>query len=154
MTRKSSLPTSHPFTIPSRGSATVKPFLPSEEINRLLARTPKAEQGDLMTRWVLDLDEINKLVKKTGEKMPERLLPIQLVYSTGMRRIQLVRLKPTDYVKGTLTITSKKGARERGLTEAQLTVELKDSVAKALEAHVKKLPKGCKILFPIFDDMN
>jgi len=71
-----------------------------------------------------------------------------------MRRIQLVRLKPTDYVKGTLTITSKKGARERGLTEVQLTVELKDSVAKALEQHVKKLPKGSKILFPIFDDMN
>ncbi len=101
MTRKPPLLTSCPFTIPSLGSATLKPFLPTEEINRLLARTPKAEQGDLMTRWVLDLDEINKFVKKTAEKMPEMLLPIQLVCSTGMRRIQLVRLKPTDYVKGT-----------------------------------------------------
>jgi hypothetical protein len=115
MTRRPPLLTSCPFTIPSLGSATLKPFLPTEEITRLLARTPKAEQADLVTRWVLDLDEINKLVKMTAEKMPEMLLPMQLICSTGMRRIQLVRLRPTDYVKSTLTITSKKGARERGL---------------------------------------
>ena len=154
MTRKPPLLISCPFTIPSLGSATLKPFLPTEELNRLLARTPKAEQNDLMTRWVLDLDEINAFVKKTAEKMPEMILPIQLVCSTGMRRVQLVRLKPTDYVKGTLTITSKKGARERGLSEVQLTIELKNSVAKALEKHIKGLPKGCRIMFPIFDDMD
>jgi integrase len=48
----------------------------------------------------LDLDEINQFIQMTGKKMPEMLLPMQLVCSTGMRRIQLVRLKPSDYVKG------------------------------------------------------
>jgi integrase len=90
----------------------------------------------------LDLDEINQFIQMTGKKMPEMLLPMQLVCSTGMRRIQLVRLKPSDYVKGRLTITSKKGAREKGLSEIRLTIELRDSVAKALEKHIKSLPKA------------
>jgi integrase len=99
-------------------------------------------RGDLLARWLLDLDEINQFIQVTGKKMPEMLLPMQLVCSTGMRRIQLVRLKPSDYVMGRLTITSKKGAREKGLSEIRLIIELRDSVAKALEKHIKSLPKA------------
>jgi len=90
----------------------------------------------------------------TAKKMPEMLLPMQLVCSTGMRRVQLVRLKPSDYVKGRLTITSKKGARQKGLSEISLTIELRDSVAKAVTEHVKKLPKRCRVMFPIFEDFD
>ena len=107
-----------------------------------------------MARWLLDLDEINQFIEMTGKKMPEMALPMQLICSTGMRRIQLVRLKPSDYVKGRLTITSRKGAREKGLSEISLTIELRDSVAKAVRAHIKKLPKRSKIMFPIFDDFQ
>ena len=56
-------------------------------------------------RQRLNHAEINQFIEMTGNKMPEMLLPMQLVCSTGMRRIQLVRLKPNDYVKGRLTIT-------------------------------------------------
>jgi integrase len=114
MERKPPLLTTCPFTIPKITDSTVKPFLPTEEIKRLIESTPEDEQGDLLARWLLDLDEINQFIQMTGKKMPEMLLPMQLVCSTGMRRIQLVRLKPSDYVKGRLTITSKKGAREKG----------------------------------------
>jgi integrase len=79
------------------------------------------------------------------------LLPMQLVCSTGMRRVQLVRLTPSDYVKGRITITSKKGARQKGLSEINLTIELRDSVDKALQEHMEGLPKRSQILFPIFD---
>ena len=71
-----------------------------------------------------------------------------------MRRIQLVRLKPSDYVKGRLTITSKKGAREKGLSEISLTIELRNSVAKSVKEHIKGLPKRSKIMFPIFDEFD
>jgi integrase len=154
MERKPPLLTTCPFTIPKITDSTVKPFLPTEEIKRLIESTPEDEQSDLLARWLLDLDEINKFIQMTGREMPEMLLPMQLVCSTGMRRIQLVRLKPSDYVKGRLTITSKKGAREKGLSEIKLTIELRDSVAKALEKHIKALPKRSKIMFPIFDDFD
>ena len=154
MERKPPLLTTCPFTIPKITDTTVKPFLPTEEIERLIDSTPEDERGDLLARWVLTLDEINKFIQMVGEKTPEMLLPMQLVCSTGMRRIQLVRLKPSDYVKGRLTITSKKGAREKGLSEIRLTIELRDSVAKALEAHIKGLPKRSSIMFPIFDKFD
>ena len=149
--RKPPLLTTCPFTIPSVAARTVRPFLPTEEIDRLLAKTPKAEHGDLQARWVLNLTEINELVKVAADEMPPMHLPLQLLCSTGMRRIQLIRLKPTDYFQGSLTITSKKGARQKGLTEIQLTLPLKDTVAAALEKHLKALPKRSRILFPIFD---
>lgn len=154
MERKPPLLTTCPFTIPKITDTTVKPFLPTEEIKRLIESTPEGEQGELLARWLLDLDEINKFIQMTGEKMPEMLLPMQLVCSTGMRRIQLVRLKLSDYVKGRLTITSKKGAREKGLSEIKLTIELRDSVAKALEEHINGLPKRSRIMFPIFDEFD
>lgn len=154
MERKPPLLVDCPFTIPKITDTTVKPFLPTEEISRLIDSTPEDEQGDLLARWLLDLDEINRFIEMTGEKMPEMLLPMQLVCSTGMRRIQLVRLKPNDYVQGRLTITSKKGAREKGLSEISLTIELRDSVAKALREHIKALPKRSKIMFPIFDEFD
>lgn len=108
--RKPPLLTTCPFTIPKITDTTIKPFLPSEEIERLIESTPEDERRDLLARWVLTLEEINRFIEMVGEKTPEMLLPMQLVCSTGMRRIQLVRLKPSDYVKGRLTITSKKGA--------------------------------------------
>jgi integrase len=154
MDRKPPLLATCSFTIPKITDSTVKPFLPSEEIERLIESTSENERGDLLARWVLTLDEINDFIQMTGKEMPEMLLPMQLVCSTGMRRIQLVRLKPGDYVKGRLTITSKKGAREKGLSEIRLTIELRDSVAKALEKHLKTLPKRTKIMFPIFDDFD
>jgi len=83
--------------------------------------------------------------------MPEMLLPIKLVCSTGMRRIQLVRLRPDDYFNRRLTITSKKGAREKGLSEITLTIELRDSIAKEVFEHVKQLPKRSRVMFPIFE---
>jgi len=55
-----------------------------------------------------DLKEVNSFVELVGKKMPEMLLPIKLVSSTGMRRVQLLRLKPGDYINGRLMITSKK----------------------------------------------
>ena len=57
-------------------------------------------------------------------------------------------------MKGRLTITSKKGAREKGLSEISLTIELRDSVAKALREHIKTLPERSKIMFPIFDEFD
>ncbi len=108
----------------------------------------------MRARWLLNLNEINSLVEMTAKKMPEMLLPVQLVCSTVMRRVQLVRLKPSDYVKGRLTITSKKGAREKGLSEISLTIELRDSAAKAIREHVEGLPKRSKIMFPIFDQFD
>ncbi len=151
VTRKPPLLAECPFTIPKITDTTVKPFLPTEEIERLVESTPEDERGSLLARWLLDLDEINQFIGMTEKKMPEMLLPMQLVCSTGMRRIQLVRLKPSDYVMGRLTITSRKGAREKGLSEISLTIELRDSVAKALRDHIKRLPKRSKIMFPIFD---
>ena len=38
-------------------------------------------------------------------------------------RVQLVRLRPGDYISERLTMTSKKGAREKGLSEINLTTE-------------------------------
>ena len=154
ISRKPPLISECPFTIPKITATTVKPFLPTEEIERLLDSAGKDEETDLLARWVLDLDEINQFIEMTANKMPEMLLPMQLVCSTGMRRIQLVRLKPSDYVKGRLTITSRKGAREKGLTEISLAIELRDSVAKAVTRHVKGLPRGSKIMFPIFDEFD
>ncbi len=154
MERKPPLLVECPFTIPKITDTTVKPFLPTEEIERLIDSTPEDERGDLLARWLLNLDEINEFIKMVSDEMPEMLLPMQLICSTGMRRIQLVRLKPDDYVKGRLTITSRKGAREKGLTEISLTIELRDSVAKALREHVKGLPKRSKIMFPIFEDFQ
>ncbi len=151
MNRKPPLLAECPFSIPKIAATTVKPFLPTEEIQRLLGSAGEDEQDELLARWLLDLNEINGLVEMTAKKIPEMLLPIQLVCSTGMRRIQLVRLKPSDYVNGRLTITSKKGAREKGLLEISLTIELRDSVAKALREHVEKLPKRCRVMFPIFE---
>jgi len=145
---------SQPFPIPSVTGTSRKPFLPTEEIERLLEQLPEDAHGELAARWVLSLDEINKLVKLAGQKMPEMLLPIQIVCSTGMRRVQLVRLKPSDYIKKTLMLTSRKGARQKGLSEINLTIEVRGSVAKALEKHIKSLPKNAQLLFPIFDDMD
>ena len=105
----------------------------------------------MLARWLLNLEEINSLVEMTAEKMPEMLLPMQLICSTGMRRVQLVRLRPSDYVKGRLTITSMKGAREKGLSEISLTIELRDSVAAAVSEHLDALPKRCRVMFPIFE---
>lgn len=152
--RKPPLLANSSFAIPKITSTTVKPFLPTEEFKRLLESAEPDERDDLSTRWVLDLKEVNALVKMTAKKMPEMLLPIQLVASTGMRRIQLVRLKPSDYVKGRLTITSRKGARQKGLSEIALTIELRDSVAKALQEHIKKLPNTCPVMFPIFQKFD
>lgn len=152
--RKPPLLANASFAIPKITSTTVKPFLPTEEFKRLLESATHDERNDLSTRWVLDLKEVSALVKMTAKKMPEMLLPIQLVASTGMRRIQLVRLKKSDYVKGRLTITSRKGARQKGLSEIALTIELRDSVAKALQEHIKKLPNSCPVMFPIFQDFD
>ena len=152
--RKPPLLAECPFTIPKITATTVKPFLPTEEIKRLLGSAGEDEQDELLARWLLDLNEINGLIKMTAKKMPEMLLPMQLICSTGMRRVQLVRLKPSDYVKGRLTIRSKKGAREKGLAEISLTIELRDSVAKAVREHVRKLPKRCRVMFPISDSQN
>ncbi len=149
--RKPPLLTECPFTIPKITDTAVKPFLPTEEIKRLLESARKDEQDEMLARWLLNLKEINSLVEMTATKMPEMLLPIQLVCSTGMRRIQLVRLRPGDYVRGRLMITSKKGAREKGVSEINLTIELRDSVAKAVREHVKKLPKPSRMMFPIFE---
>ena len=102
MTRKPPLLVECPFTIPKITDTTVKPFLPTDEIERLVDATPEDDRGSLLARWLLDLKEINELIKVTGKEMPEMLLPMQLVCSTGMRRIQLVRLKPSDYVRGRL----------------------------------------------------
>jgi integrase len=154
MTRKPPLLAECPFTIPKITSTTPKPFLPTEEIKRLIGPTGEEEQDELLARWLLDLTEINSLIEMTAKKMPEMLLPMQLVCSTGMRRVQLVRLRPSDYVKGRLTITSKKGARQKGLSEISLTIELRDSVAKTVKEHVKKLPKRCRVMFPIFDEFD
>lgn len=154
MTRKPPLLADCPFTIPKITATTVKPLLPTEEIKRLLASAGEEEQNALLARWLLDLNEINSLVEMTAEKMPEMLLPMQLVCSTGMRRVQLVRLKPSDYVQGRLTITSKKGARQKGLSEISLTIELRDSVDKALRKHIEALPKRSQILFPIIDQFD
>jgi integrase len=151
MNRKPPLLAECPFTIPKIAATTVKPFLPTEEIQRILESAGKDEQDEMLARWLLNLNEINSLVEMTAEKMPEMLLPIQLICSTGMRRIQLVRLVPSDFVRGRITITSKKGAREKGLSEISLTIELRDSVANALRDHIKELPKRCKIMFPIFE---
>jgi len=154
ITRKPPLLAECPFTVPKITATTVKPFLPTEEIQRLLGSTGDDEQDELLARWLLDLNEINGLIKMTAKKMPEMSLPMQMVCSTGMRRIQLVRLRPGDYVRGRLSITSKKGAREKGLSEISLTIELRDSVAKAVTEHVKKLPKRCRVMFPIFSDLD
>ncbi len=154
ITRKPPLLTDCPFTIPKITAGTIKPFLPTEEIERLTESTPEDERGDLLARWLLDLDEINKFIEMVGKETPEMLLPMQLICSTGMRRIQLIRLKPNDLVKGRLTITSKKGARQKGLSEISLTIELRDSVAKALQEHIKGLPKRSKIMFPFFDQFS
>ena len=151
MSRKPPLLADCPFTIPKITATTVKPFLPTEEIESLLGSAAEEEPDQLLARWLLDLKEINSLVEMTAKKTPEMLLPMQLVCSTGMRRIQLVRLKPGDYVKGRLTITSKKGARQKGLSEISLTIELRDSVANAVRQHVDGLPKHSKTLFPIFE---
>lgn len=45
--------------------------------------------------------------------MPEMVLPLKLVCSTGMWRIQLVRLRLADLVDSTLTIISRKGGGKR-----------------------------------------
>ncbi len=152
--RKPPLLSECPFTIPKISATTVKPFLPTEEIKRLLETAGEEEQDQLAARWLLDLNEINSFVDMVGKKTPEMLLPIKLVCSTGMRRIQLIRLKPSDYVKGRLMITSKKGAREKGLSEITLTIELRDAIAKEVADHVKILPQRSKIMFPIFDQMD
>jgi len=154
MSRKPPLLAECPFTIPKITETTVKPFLPTEEINRLIDSSSKDEENALHARWLLDLSEINKFVEMVGKKLPEMLLPIKLVCSTGMRRVQLVRLKPGDYINGRLMITSKKGAREKGLSEITLTIELRDAIAKAVAEHVKQLRKRPRIMFPIFDQMD
>ncbi len=151
MSRKPPLLAECSFTIPKITETTVKPFLPTEEIQRLLGSAGEDDQNELLARWLLDLKEINSLIEMTAKKMPEMLLPMQLVCSTGMRRVQLVRLRPSDYVKGRLTITSKKGARQKGLSEISLVIELRDAVAKAVGEHMEGLPKRSQILFPIFD---
>ena len=154
MKRKPPLMETCPLEFPTISGTGRRPFLPTEEIERLLEHSDAKDLKDLYARWLLELDEINELVKLTATKMPEMLLPMQLVCTTGMRRIQLVRLGPTDYVSGSLTIRSRKGARQKGLADITLTVELKDSVDKALKKHVKSLPKRAKILFPIFDQFE
>lgn len=154
MSRKPPLLSECPFAIPKITATTVKPFLPTEEIDRLIDSSSKGEKDALHNRWLLDLKEINSFVKMVGKKMPEMLLPIKLICSTGMRRIQLVRLKPGDYVNGRLMITSKKGAREKGLSEITLTIELRDAIANEVAVHVKGLPKRSSILFPVFDQFD
>ncbi len=154
MTRKPPLLTECPFTIPKITETTVNPFLPTEEINRFIDSSCKDDEDTLHARWLLDLAEINRFVEVVGTKMPDMALPIKLVCSTGMRRIQLIRLRPSDYINGRLMIRSKKGARERGLSEITLTIELRDAIADQVAEHVKQLPKRSPILFPIFDQFD
>ena len=87
ISRKPPLLTECPFTIPKITATTVKPFLPTEEIKRLIDSSSKDEEDAFHARWLLDLKEINRFVELVGKKMPEMVLPIKLVCSTGMRRI-------------------------------------------------------------------
>ncbi len=52
--------------------------------------TPARQRfANAYARWQLDLDEINDLVKLTATTMPEMLLPMQLVGTTGSGRLPL-----------------------------------------------------------------
>ncbi len=119
MKRKPPLMETCPFEFPTISGTGRRPFLPTEEIERLLEHSDAKDLKDLYARWLLELDEINELVKLTATKMPEMLLPMQLICTTGMRRIQLIRLRPTDYVSGSLTIRSREGARQKGLSDSK-----------------------------------
>jgi len=66
----------------------------------------------------------------------------------------LAKAKPSVYINGRLMITSKKGAREKGLSEISLTIELRDSVAKAVRKHVQQLPKRSRVMFPFFEKLD
>ena len=68
----------------------------------------------------------NRLVRiRRGENtLASKLLLLQIVCSTGIRRVQLVRLRPSDYVKGPMTTPSKRAARQQGLSEISLNSEL------------------------------
>ena len=57
-------------------------------------------------------------------------------------------------MRGRLAITSRKGAREKGLSAISLTIELRDSVAKVLREHVRKLPRRSRVIFPIFEQFD
>jgi|GEM_PF-6640202 len=91
MTRKPPLLVECSFTIPKITDTTVKPFLPTEVIKRLIESTPEDVRGDLLARWLLDLDEINQFIGTTGDKMPEMLLHGHAPYPVGAVEAERLR---------------------------------------------------------------
>ncbi len=96
---------------------------------------------------VLSADEVERILAQvTGTKA----LMLQLLYGTGMRIIELVRLrvKDIDFDGNSITIRRGKGAKDRqAILPPSLIPELHEHLIKAKALHEKDLAEGFGTVF-------
>ena len=109
---------------------------------------------EMSLRMVLTAEEMKKLVKLARKEMPDLVLPLKVVCSSGIRRKELVLIEKQDFdpKRGTIIVGSKKQSKKDDMTFR--TIVLPTGVAKALREHHKSLPRSEKMLFPIFGKID
>ncbi len=129
------------------------PFLFKADIDRIIDEDnlSKEEATDLAKRrMVLAPADVDALIQFAKAKKSPLYLPLMVVTTTGIRRSELVRLKRSDFhpAIGRLEVHSGKGARHK---RKNRTIDVHKSVLSPLIDHHRTLPKGDRLLFPIFD---
>lgn len=107
---------------------------------------------EMKARLVLTAEDMKNLVKLSKEKMPELMLPLKVVCSSGIRRKEMVSLKKADFDprRGTLMVGSAKQSKTEEITYRNIV--LGEEVLKDLREHHKALPKSERLLFPMFKE--
>ncbi|MDD5331248.1 MAG: tyrosine-type recombinase/integrase [Candidatus Nanoarchaeia archaeon] len=107
-------------------------------------KTPKIPKSN---PEVLSKDEILLLIENAGSSKTKLIM--ELLYSTGLRVSELVRLKISDINFGdkTLRVKSGKGNKDR------ITI-ISQKVLGSLEGHIKGLGDSAEYLFPGHENNN
>ena len=129
------------------------PFLFKADIERIISeqsRTRK-EIADLGRRMVLNSQDVDELARLAEKEIPQLVLPLRLVATTGIRRGEMVQLQKSDFdpKTGRLTVRSGKGPRSK--SETTRSIDVHKSILPILRNHHRSLPKRGKWLFPQFD---
>lgn len=84
--------------------------------------------------------------------MPELVLPLKVVCSSGIRRKEMITLKKADFdpKRGTIIVGSSKQSKTEEITYRNIMVG--EDVLHELRDHHKGLPKTERLLFPVFKE--
>lgn len=129
------------------------PFLFKADLDKLIddgRLDTKTAKKLRKKRMILSPHDIGELISLAREKSPELVLPLMLVSTTGMRRVELVRLRKQDFDsdRGRLFVRSGKGSKRRFTTR---TLDVHVNVLPELRRHYASLPRGQRLLLPVFD---